>query len=74
MYNCYRPLVGRIVEKYGSRRAFARKVGKSEQTVIAKLNGRVGFSQADIAVWAIALDIAPEEVGRYFFEQKLSNA
>lgn len=74
MYNCYRPLVGRIVEKFGSRRAFARKIGKSEQTVIAKLNGRVGFSQDDIAVWSKELEIDADEVVRYFFEQKLQNA
>ncbi len=65
-------LKGRIIQKFGSQRRFARHLGKTEQTVTAKLNGRSQFSQDDILEWCNALDIVAEDVGMYFFAQKLS--
>lgn len=67
-------LKGRIIQKYGSQGRFAKHLGKTEQTVTAKLNGRSQFSQDDILDWCIALDIVADDVGRYFFAQKLSNS
>lgn len=67
-------LKGRIVQKFGSQGRFAKHIGKTEQTVTAKLNGRSQFSQDDILEWCNALDIEADEVGRYFFAHKLSNA
>lgn len=66
-------LKGRIVQKFGSQGRFAKHIGKTEQTVTAKLNGRSQFSQDDILEWCNALDIEADEVGRYFFAHKLSN-
>ena len=66
-------LRGRIIQKYGSQGAFAKRLGKSEQTVTAKLNGRSQFTQEDILNWCNALDIIAEDVGEYFFAEKLSN-
>ena len=66
-------LRGRIIQKYGSQRAFAKRLGKTEQTVTAKLNGGSQFTQEDILNWCNALDIVAEDVGEYFFAEKLSN-
>lgn len=63
----YSKLRGRIIEKYGSCRRFAREIGASEQIVSLKLRGERGFTQADIKVWAEALDIDSSEYGTYFF-------
>ena len=65
-------LRGRIIEKFGSYRAFARAIGKSEQTVNTKLAGKSGFSEDNIIEWSNALDIGPEEVGTFYFTEKLS--
>lgn len=65
-------LRGRIIQKYGSQSAFAKHLGKTEQTVTAKLNGRSQFTQDDILEWCNALGIAAGEVGEYFFAGKLS--
>lgn len=67
-------LRGRIIQKYGSQGTFAKHLGKTEQTVTAKLNGRSQFSQDDILDWCNALDIVAEDVGKYFFADKLSNS
>ena len=67
-------LRGRIVEKYGSQVRFAEKIGKTVQTVTAKLNGNSGFSQDDIVEWATALDIESNSVGDYFFAHLLSKS
>lgn len=66
-------LRGRIIQKYGSQGAFAQRLNKTEQTVTAKLNGRSQFTQDDILEWCNALDIVAEDVGEYFFAEKLSN-
>ena len=67
----YPKLRGKIIEVYGSQNAFAKAIGKSEQTVIAKFKGKSAFSQADIIAWSNALDITKDEVGTYFFSEKL---
>lgn len=67
----YPKLRGRIVERFGTMKRFAEALGKSEQTVIYKLNGKYGFSQDDIVVWSNLLEIEKEEVGIYFFGDKL---
>lgn len=67
-------LRGRIIEKYGSQSRFAAKIGKTEQTVTAKLNGNSGFSQDDIVEWCNALDIIADHVGEYFFAHLLSKS
>lgn len=64
----------RIIQKYGSQARFAKSIGKTEQTVTAKLNDRSQFTQGDILEWCNALDITAEDVGKYFFAQKLSKS
>ena len=67
----YPKLRGRIVELYGSQRLFAKAIHKSEQTVVYKLTGKYSFSQEDIIEWGNALNISKEEVGEFFFADKL---
>jgi len=41
----YRKLIGRIIETYGTRKAFAEAVGISENYLSLKLNGKAGISR-----------------------------
>lgn len=63
----YRKLIGRIVEKYGTRKAFAEKLGISENSMSLKLNGKTGISQDEMNQWSDLLDIDVSEIGDYFF-------
>lgn len=69
MAKTYPKLRGKIVEVYGNQRAFAKRLGVTEQTVTAKLNGRFDFSQKDILDWSNLLGIETKDVGDYFFGQ-----
>lgn len=68
-----RKLRGRIIEIFGTQQEFAKKIGKTEQTITAKINGRSQFSQEDIIEWCNALDIEAADIGLYFFAPELSN-
>jgi hypothetical protein len=63
----YSKLKGRIVEKYGTRKEFAKQLGLSEVAMSNKMNNKSGFSQDDVIVWAKALCIPEKEYGIYFF-------
>lgn len=63
----YNKLRGRIIEKFGSIRAFVKELDMSEVSVSKKLNGKTGFSQEDMDTWAEILDIQLSEYGEYFF-------
>lgn len=63
----YAKLKGRIVEKFGTQKAFADAIGISENSISKKLNGLTGFSQEDIVLWSEKLEIDLREAGKYFF-------
>jgi transcriptional regulator with XRE-family HTH domain len=63
----YAKLKGRIVEKFGTRKAFAEYIGLSENSMSKKMNGITSFSQEDIVQWSKALDIDLKDAGFYFF-------
>ncbi len=65
-YN-YSKLLGRIVEKIGTQRDFAKAIGLSERSVSLKLNGRVGWKQDEIAKICDVLSINTSEINDYFF-------
>lgn len=65
-YN-YSKLLGRIVELVGTQSKFAETIGLSERSVSMKLNGKVGWKQAEIAKACEVLRIAPDEIPSYFF-------
>lgn len=65
----YSKLIGRIVEKFGTRRAFAEACGFSENTISKKLSGKMAITTNDIIKWCSPelLDIASEDIPEYFF-------
>ena len=67
-------LRGKIVEKFGSLKVFSQAIGKSEQTVNAKMNGRSKISQDDIIEWCNTLDLEAKDIPVYFFTLKLSKS
>ena len=70
-YN-YSKLIGRIVEKYGDRRAFAHVIGMSEASLSLRLNNKVPLKQSDIELMRESLEIPPEEINVYFFDKLLN--
>ena len=67
MHYQYKKLKGRIIEKYGSHKNFAKALGKSTNSVSRKLNCKTGFSQKDIYEWSSLLCISEYEYNEYFF-------
>lgn len=67
-YN-YNKLRGRIVEKFGTIKAFAKAYGISHVSMSAKLNGRIAISLDDIEKMSAPelLDIQPCDYYEYFF-------
>ena len=66
-------LRGKIVEVYGSIQDFSKAINSTEQTVIAKLNGRSSFRQKDIIIWCNALGIEKDYIGEFFFQENFQN-
>lgn len=64
----YRKLKGKIVEKYGTQKAFADALDISENSLSLKLNGKTGFSQKDIVKWSLLLGIDQAEYQAFYFE------
>ena len=63
----YRKLIGRIIEKFGSRTAFAKAANISERALSSKLNNKARLTQDDIAHWIKLLEIPESDVYPYFF-------
>lgn len=70
MFN-FDKLLGRIIEKYGTRKAFASDMGMSESSLCDRLNGKIPFKMEEIWKAANLLDIRPDEIGEYFFTLKV---
>ena len=69
----YRKLIGRIIEKFGSRKAFAEAYGISENAMSQKLTNKMAITTDDIKEWCKPefLDIACDDIGVYFFTPKV---
>ena len=63
----YGKLKGRIIEKYGSQKAFAKALGQTEQWISLKMTGRSEFTASEMEKWAELLDIPKNAYGDYFF-------
>ena len=63
----YGKLKGRIIEKFGSQKAFAEFLGWSEGKLSKKLNNKIEFYQSEIVLFMELLDIAFDEIVLYFF-------
>lgn len=68
----YSKLRGKIVEKYGSQTAFVKAFGVSENVFSQKMNNKVRFTSDDIIKISGMLDISSNEIGVYFFDEKVS--
>ena len=69
----YSKLIGRIVEKFGSRKAFAEACGFSENTMSQKLSGKMSITTNDIVKWSSPelLDIDNNDIPQYFFANRV---
>ena len=63
----YPKLRGRIVEKYGTIKAFAEAAGLTATATSLKLTGKTAFDAPTIQKWCDLLDIPISEAGLYFF-------
>ena len=63
-------LRGRIIEKFGSARAFAEEICMNEATLSRKLNNELEFRYDEVIKISEYLDIKPEEIGPYFYSLK----
>ena len=64
-------LRGRIIEKFGTLKAFAKAVHNSESFISQYMNGKKILDQKMIDRWANALDIPTTEYDEYFFTKKI---
>lgn len=69
----YSKLRGRIVEKLGTNKNYALKLNISETALYKKLSNKVSFTQDEILIsmQEDILDIRPDEICNYFFNQKV---
>ena len=66
----YSALIGKIIEKYGNRYAFAYAIGLSERSLSLKLNNKVSWKDKEIAKACELLSIPKEEIQVYFLIMK----
>ena len=69
----YDKLKGRIVEKCGTRGAFAKAMGLSERTVSLKLSGKIAWKQPEIVKAIDVLGLESADIQAYFFELEVQN-
>lgn len=69
----YSVLTGRIVEKFGSRQAFAYAIGLSERSLSLKLNNKVGWKDREISRAIDLLELEESEIPVYFFKREVQN-
>lgn len=65
-YN-YSKLRGRVVEKFGTQRAFAKQLDLSERSISRKLSGKVTWKQSEIVKACELLSINADEISAYSF-------
>ena len=66
-------LRARIVEKYGTIGAFCNTLGIATSTATRVLSGKTAPTSKKILKWCAALEIAPEDMGRFFYPETLEN-
>lgn len=69
----YSKLRGRVIEKLGSLKNYAKGLGISETTLFKKLNNKVPFNQDEIfdSIKILDLDVANGDIQSHFFTQKV---
>lgn len=69
----YSKLMGRIIEKFGTRGRFSAAMGMSERSMSLKLNGKVPFKQPEISKACTLLEIEDSDIYPYFFTLEVQN-
>ena len=64
-------LLGRIIEKFGTRSAFAAAMGLAESALSNRLSGKTHFDADEIYLASQLLDIEPQDISVYFFTPKV---
>lgn len=67
----YSKLIGRIIEKFGSRTAFAEAMGLKTEALSRRLNRGKSFETEEYIKACELLDIPPKDMYLYFFTPKL---
>lgn len=67
----YAALLGLMREKQFTQEKLAAATNISLSQLSAKLNGRYPFKQKDIKEISDVLEIAPTDIGRYFFTKRV---
>ena len=70
----YSKLLGRIKECGFTQTALAKKIGISVSTLSEKLNNKYPFTMKEISAICEALSISKEEIGVYFFAEKVQKS
>ena len=63
----YNKLKGRIVEIFGTQKAFGEAMSLNQPAISHKLKNRRGWTQEEIVKASGALAIPQEEIAAYFF-------
>lgn len=67
----YSKLIGRIIEKFGTRTAFADAMGLKLEALSRRLSNKARWQTEEYIKASELLDIPPEEIYAYFFTPKL---
>ena len=67
-------LRGRIVERFGTIDNFSKAVGRNRSSISRMLNEKAPMDRGDIFLFHTALGIGNDEIGDYFFREKVVNS
>jgi len=67
----YSALIGRIIEKYGTRARFADAIGMSRATFYSRMACDSYWDQAEIERSCFLLGIAKNDIQRFYFTPKV---
>lgn len=70
----YSKLRGKIREVFGTQEAFAEAIGMSTVSLSQRLNGKLDWKTAEIAVACRVLGIPLEENAAYFFTREVKKS
>lgn len=65
-------LRGRIIEVFGSQKAFSKACGNSISFISQYLNGHKSLDQKTMIRWIEVLNIPDSEISLYFFAKKFT--